>query len=50
MGLFGIYALSRVEFRKKPQGVGLFFRFLNEASPKKSTTPDLYYSYIGNLN
>ena len=31
---------------KSPRGVGLFFRFSSEASPKKSPTLDLFFKYI----
>ena len=47
---FYLNVAGQVETREKPQGVGLFFRFLNEVSQKKKPTPHLYYSYIGNLN
>ena len=44
----GLQKYTTVETREKPQwGWGFFFfRFLNEASPKKSPTPKIYYFYL----
>ena len=33
---------------KSPRGVGLFFRFFSEASPKKSPTPIGYFGDLSN--